>query len=140
MHGEANTFTMYITSQRSRNKILRCTTFSWTCFEELGLSFTKKPNFSSHVYILQTLQKHMRIRGTGEGVLHSLNALKLDKWVVKLLHCTPFICSNSPVLNGSLQFSEGSSCHPVYFWNLLFCDDPGLDVRYLWIFQVNYSF
>ena len=28
-------------------KILRRTTFSWTCFEEYGLSCTQKPNFSS---------------------------------------------------------------------------------------------
>ena len=29
-------------------KIMRCATLSWTCFEEHGLSCTKKPNFSSH--------------------------------------------------------------------------------------------
>ena len=29
------------------HKIMRHTTFSWTCFEEHGLSFTRKPNFSS---------------------------------------------------------------------------------------------
>ena len=36
-----------------------------------------------------------------------------------------FRCSNSPVLNGRLLFSEGSSRPPVYSWNLRFWDDPG---------------
>ena len=71
MHDEVNAFTLYVTSQRSRYRIIRCTTFSWTCFEELRLSFTRKPNFSSHVYILQKLQKHMPLRGRGR--------LNLDK-------------------------------------------------------------
>ena len=29
---------------------------------------------------------------------------------------------------------------PVYYWNLPFWDHPGLDVRYLWIFQVDHTF
>ena len=45
------------------------------------------------------------------------------------------ICSNSPDLKGMLSFSLGSSRPPVYFWNVLFWDDSGLNVRYLWIFK-----
>ena len=51
-----------------------------------------------------------------------------------------FICSNSPVLTGRLPFSEGSSRLPVYSWYLPFWDDPGLNVRCLWNFQVDHSF
>ena len=50
------------------------------------------------------------------------------------------ICSNSPILNGRLPFSLGSSRSHVYFWNLPFWDDPGLNVRYLWILQVHHTF
>ena len=50
------------------------------------------------------------------------------------------ICSNSPVLNGSLPFWEDSSRSPVSHWNLPFWDDPGLLVRCLWIFQVHNTF
>ena len=50
------------------------------------------------------------------------------------------ICPNSPVLNGGLPLSEGSARPPVYYWNLTFWDDPGLNVRYLWIFQVDHIF
>ena len=48
--------------------------------------------------------------------------------------------SNSPVLNGRLPFWEESSrpCGPS--WNLPFWDDSGLNVRYLWIFQVDHTF
>ena len=50
------------------------------------------------------------------------------------------ICPNSPVLNGGLPLSEGSARPPVYYWNLPFWDDPDLNVRYLWIFQVDHIF
>ena len=50
------------------------------------------------------------------------------------------ICSNYPVLKGRLPFWEDNSHHPVSLLNLPFWDDPGLDIRYLWIFQVDHSF
>ena len=50
------------------------------------------------------------------------------------------ICSNSPVLNGRLPFWEDSSRPPVSSWNLPFWDNAGLNVRFLWIFQVNHTF
>ena len=53
-------------------------------------------------------------------------------------------CFNSPVLNGRLQFWEDSSPPPCLSWNLSFydemIDDPGWNVRYLWIFQVDHIF
>ena len=126
MHGEANTFTLYITSQRSRYKIIRCTTFSWTCFEELGLSFTRKPNFPSHVYILQKLWKHMPLRGRGEGMLHSLNALKLDKTSGKNpslypLHRFQLFCfeREAPVFRRQLLPSRLFLKPPIFWWSWL---------------------
>ena len=50
------------------------------------------------------------------------------------------ICSNSPVLNGRLPFSERSSCPPVYSISHPFWDDIGFNIRYLWIFQVYHAF
>ena len=50
------------------------------------------------------------------------------------------ICSNSPVLNGRLPFWEDSSRRLVSYWNRSFWDEPGLLVRYLWIFQVHNTF
>ena len=82
MHGEVNTFALYITRHRSRYKIIRSTKFSWTCFKELGLSFTRKTYFFPAIYCdfiyTPNLQKKAT-KGEGEGVLHYLNALKLDK-------------------------------------------------------------
>ena len=40
----------------------------------------------------------------------------------------------------TLPFWEDSSLPPVSHWNLPFWDDPGLLVRYLWIFQVYHTF
>ena len=51
-----------------------------------------------------------------------------------------YICSNSPVLNRWLLFWEESSCPPVFSLNLLFWDDPGLNVRSLFILQVSLTF
>ena len=50
------------------------------------------------------------------------------------------ICSNSPILNGRLLFWEDGSRPSGPFWNLPFWDDPDLNVRYLWVFQVDHSF
>ena len=44
VHNEVNTCT---SKSHKVNKILRRTTFSWTCFEEGRLLCTRKPNFSS---------------------------------------------------------------------------------------------
>ena len=49
-------------------------------------------------------------------------------------------CSNSPILSGKLPFSECSSRPPVYSRNLPFWDDTVFNIRYLWIFQVDYAF
>ena len=48
-------------------------------------------------------------------------------------------CSNSLVLNGRLPFWKDSSRPPVSSWNPPFWDYPGLNVRSLWIFQVNHN-
>ena len=50
------------------------------------------------------------------------------------------MCSNSPVLNGRLQFWECNSCPPISSRNLPFWDDPGLNVRSLRVFQVDPTF
>ena len=50
------------------------------------------------------------------------------------------MCSNSPVLNGMLPFSGGSSHPPVYPINLLFRDNTAFNIGYLWIFQVYHPF
>ena len=50
------------------------------------------------------------------------------------------ICSNSPILNGRLPCWEDSSRPPSPSWNPSLWDDPGLNVRYLWIFQVDHTF
>ena len=44
------------------------------------------------------------------------------------------------VLNGRLSFWKDSSCPPVFSSNVSFWDYPGLNVRSLWIFQVDDSF
>ena len=44
------------------------------------------------------------------------------------------------VLNGRLPFWEDSSRPPVSHWSIPFWDDPGLLVRYLWIFQIYHTF
>ena len=51
-----------------------------------------------------------------------------------------FICSNSPILNGRLLFWGDSFCPFVSSWNLLFSDDPALNVTFLWILQFNHIF
>ena len=51
-----------------------------------------------------------------------------------------YICSNSPVLNRWLLLWEVSSCPPVFSLNLLFWDDPELNVRSLFILQVSLTF
>ena len=43
-------------------------------------------------------------------------------------------------MSGKLLFSESTSHPPVYYWNLPFCDYPGLNVRYFWIFKANHIF
>ena len=43
-------------------------------------------------------------------------------------------------MSGELLFSESTSHPPVYYWNLPFCDYPGLNVRYFWIFKANHIF
>ena len=48
--------------------------------------------------------------------------------------------SNSSVLNMRLPFWEKSSRPPVSSWNLPFWDDSGLNVKPLWIFQVDHTF
>ena len=128
MHGEANTFTLYITSQRSMYKTIRCTTFSWTYFKELQLSFTRKPNFFSHVYILQKLQNYMPLRGRGRSVLHYLNALKLDKMGGKdtslyPLHMFQLSCFERevPVFRRQLIPSRLFLKCPVLWWSWLGC-------------------
>ena len=56
---------------------------------------------------------------------------------LKRLTINIIVCSNSrfeqeaPVLRGR---------PPVSSWNLLFWDDPGLNVKHLWIFQVDHTF
>ena len=45
-----------------------------------------------------------------------------------------------PFWTGGSENSEGSSHPSVYFWNLPFWDDPGLNVRCLWIFLIGYTF
>ena len=42
-------------------------------------------------------------------------------------------------MNWRLPFWEDRSCAPGPSWNL-FWDDPGLNVRYLWIFQFDHIF
>ena len=56
---------LYVTSQKNRYKVIRCTKFYKTRFEELRLLFTRKSNFNSHVYIIQKFQKHLPLRGRG---------------------------------------------------------------------------
>ena len=43
-------------------------------------------------------------------------------------------------MSGSRFQKVASSLPFVYSWNLPLWDDPGLDVRYLWIFQVDHTF
>ena len=43
-------------------------------------------------------------------------------------------------MSGKLLFSESTSHPPVYYWNFPFCDYPGLNVRYFWIFKVGHIF
>ena len=50
------------------------------------------------------------------------------------------ICSNSPALNGRLPFWEESFHPPDLSWILPFWDNPDLNVRYLWNFQVDHTF
>ena len=54
VYDEENTCTSY---RRQVHKITRRTTFSWTCFSEHGLSWTRNPNFSSPVNGLNFWQK-----------------------------------------------------------------------------------
>ena len=62
--------------------------------------------------------------------------IKIPTCIAKLLR----ICSNSPVLSGSLPLWDDSSLPPISSWNLPFWDDPGMNVKYLWIFQVDHTF
>ena len=59
VHGEANTFT---SKSHEEQKIMRCTMFSWTCFEEHGLSFTRKPNSSSPGLMLMLARQFTNYR------------------------------------------------------------------------------
>ena len=68
-------------------------------------------------------------------VIYNEDVLPIICWSVP-----SFICSNSPVLNGRLPFWKDTSHPPGPSWNLPFWDDPGLNVRYLWIFQVDHTF
>ena len=43
-------------------------------------------------------------------------------------------------LGDSLTFSEDNSRPTVPSWNLPFWGEPDLNVRYLWIFQVDHTF
>ena len=42
--------------------------------------------------------------------------------------------------NVNIRFWEGNSRPPVSSWNLPFWDDPWLNIRCLWIFQVGHTF
>ena len=51
-----------------------------------------------------------------------------------------YISFNSTVFNGRLPFWEDGSRPSDPFSNLPFWDDPDLNVRYLWVFQVDQTF
>ena len=114
--------------------------------------------FSSIVILLFTL--HLQVLNLSGVIILmvNINATKVSRFpenitkvrlVTKVLQmfyykevCGFFIhiCSNSPVLNGRLPFWEDSSRPPVSSWNLPFWDNAGLNVRFLWIFQVSHTF
>ena len=64
----------------------------------------------------------------------------IHTYIHTYIHLSYIHTSNFPVLKGRLLFSLGTSRPPVYFWNLPIWDDPGLNVRYLWILQVHHTF
>lgn len=51
----------------------------------------------------------------------------------------PYICSNSPFLNGKLPFWENGSRNLVLYWHLPFWGAPVLNVRFLKTLQVDHA-
>ena len=69
----------------------------------------------------------------------SINVKKKFWGVPQLLHmCVIFVVYLAYV--PTLLFWTGVSCPPCPSGNLLFWEDPDLNIKYLWIFQVNHTF
>ena len=50
------------------------------------------------------------------------------------------MCSNNPTLNRGFLFWEDISHPSSPFWNLPIWDDPDLNVKHLWVFQIDHIF